>query len=108
MSANDENRLDFSDPAILKACFEEQDEEIANAHGVAMNAIDECAALTTALLAILTALDGQLPGVRTIVADDLADAAARRRRLADMGGLEYDAETCAFLELESAVRRGHA
>lgn len=107
MSMNDNGRAadgDFADPEKLRAYFEELDGDLVNTQGIAMDALDRCDALRAALLSLLTALDDRLPGIRTIVADDLSEAADGKRRTASLGGLPYDDETCAFLALEFDVR----
>lgn len=66
-----EEKDDFTNPKKLKAFFEEIDEEIRT---LSRDRAAENSALELALMAMLTALDDQLPAVRSIVVHALDEA----------------------------------
>jgi hypothetical protein len=102
-SAADEG---FADPTMLRTFFEEQDDEIANAHGLAMQGLDQTEALRTAFASLINTLAAQAPAIRDIIIADLEEASAREARRCAAAGQEYDLSSCAFSALADWIRAG--
>ncbi|MBL1434717.1 MAG: hypothetical protein COB08_000750 [Rhodobacteraceae bacterium] len=92
---------DFSDPKKLKVFFEELDTDFSDLN---RDRLAENIALQAALMAVLTALDDQLPAVRDIVVHTLDEAIEKTKGPFAGGPPEMiEAEQTALEELRAKV-----
>ena len=93
----------YADPEMLRAFFDEQDEEISNLYTLLSQKNGEIDALKEVIFSMLIAFEKTHPGLREVIAQDLSELSTRQGNFAKMAGEEYDFEACPFLEMQIAV-----